>query len=158
MKKTLFTGLLGVLTLMSCGAIKNGKQAQVDRAEFLKMKGNWVISSINYDKGFSVKPFNEGVDVDCFKGSQWNLVPNNYSGSYTLTSCKTTTQPFRFEVIDGTTFQFKKTADGVKDKNSIYGYKLTLVNRTENTFSLKQIVPYDGEMVNIIYQFTRVQK
>lgn len=156
MKKIFFGTLFSGLMLMSCSTIQNGKQAQQNRAEFLKMKGDWVITNISYDSGFKIKPFNEGVDVDCFKGSQWKLVPNNYSGSYTLTNCKTITQPFKFEVIDANTFQFKKINEGVKAKNSIYGYKLTLINRSENSFSLSQNVPFDGEMVNIVYQFERV--
>ncbi|PIE50912.1 MAG: hypothetical protein CSA38_00820 [Flavobacteriales bacterium] len=158
MKKLLLVGFLGALALTSCSTIKKGKQAQQDRAAFLKMKGDWVLTSVQNSKNFRIKPFNEGVDAKCFEGSQWKLVPNNYTGSYTLTNCKSVTQPIKFEVVDGNTFQFKRVHADVKAKSVIAGYKLMLIERSENTFSLKQSIPFDGEVVNVIYNFQRVQK
>lgn len=157
MKKIVLAGIFGGVLLTSCSAIDKAKQAQQEKTEFLKMKGDWVITSVSHNKGFKVKPFDEGVEAKCFEGSQWKLTPNNYTGSYTLTDCKSVTQPISFEVVDGNTFQFKKVHADVKAKSVIAGYKLTLINRSENTFSLKQSIPFDGEMINVIYQFQKVQ-
>ena len=29
---------------------------------------------------YKIKPFDEGADAQCFVGSHWRLIPNNYSG------------------------------------------------------------------------------
>lgn len=157
MKKILLAAVVGGSLFTSCTVIDNAKQAQKEKSQFLKMKGDWVITNVSHNKGFKVKPFDEGVEAKCFEGSQWKLIPNNYKGSYTLTDCKSVTQPIKFDIVDENTFQFKKIHTGVKAKSVIAGYKLTLIDRTENTFSLKQTIPFNGEMINVIYQFQKVQ-
>ncbi|WP_449399162.1 hypothetical protein [Chryseobacterium wanjuense] len=78
MKKLLLAGMLGTsLFAVSCSSVNNAKTAQNQRSEFLKMKGDWQIVSIDYDKQFKVKPFDDGVDAQCFVGSHWRLIPNN---------------------------------------------------------------------------------
>ena len=78
MKKVLLTGMIGTLFAVSCSS---ANQAQNARADFMKLKGSWEISSVDYDKQYKIKPFDEGADAKCFVGSQWNLVPNNNTGS-----------------------------------------------------------------------------
>ncbi len=155
MKKVLLTGILGTAVLMSCSTAKT---AQSNRADFLKMKGDWEITSVNYDRNYKVKPFDEGADAQCFVGSQWRLIPNNWSGSYTLTgggACPSVVQPIKFEVVNGNEFRFKKMLEGSKAKAVTEGYSLNLVSQTADQFSLEQNVPADGEMVRIVYNFER---
>ncbi|HAV02042.1 MAG TPA: hypothetical protein DCW95_02400 [Chryseobacterium sp.] len=155
MKKVLLTGILGTAVLMSCSTAKT---AQSHRADFLKMKGDWEITSVNYDRNYKVKPFDEGADAQCFVGSQWRLIPNNWSGSYTLTgggACPSVVQPIKFEVVNGNEFRFKKMLEGSKAKAVTEGYSLNLVSQTADQFSLEQNVPADGEMVRIVYNFER---
>ncbi|MBW8358313.1 MAG: lipocalin family protein [Weeksellaceae bacterium] len=155
MKNLLITGLVAASLAVSC---TTAKTAQADRAEFLKMKGNWQITSVNYDKNYMIKPFDEGADAQCFVGSLWTLVPNNYTGSYTLNgggACPVKTQPIKFEVLTGNTFQFKKIPDGTKAKENETGYTLTLLNQTADQFSLQQSVPFEGQNVNVVYNFQR---
>ena len=159
MKKLLITGIIGFSLAVSCSTVSKAKTAQENRSEFLKMKGDWEITSIDYDnKKFKIKPFDEGADVQCFIGSHWRLIPNNFTGAYTLNgggNCPSKTQPIKFEVVDGNTLMFKKIAEGTKAKQNENGYNLTLVNQSTDQFSLQQTVPFDGEQINVIYNFQR---
>lgn len=155
MKNLLLTGILGAGILASCSTAKT---AQSNRAEFLKLKGDWEITSIDYDKNYKVKPFDEGADAQCFVGSHWRLIPNNYSGSYMLNgggSCPTVTQPIKFEVVNGNEFKFKKLLEGSKAKAVVTGYSLQLENQATDQFSLVQNIPSNGENVRIVYNFQR---
>ena len=46
MKKVLLTGMIGTLFAVSCSS---AKQSQNPRADFMKLKGYWEISSVYYD-------------------------------------------------------------------------------------------------------------
>ncbi|WP_042721101.1 hypothetical protein [Flavobacterium sp. B17] len=160
MKKLLFTGMLGAsLFAVSCSGVKNAQTAQSQRSEFLKMKGDWQIVSINYDKQFKIKPFDDGIDAQCFVGSHWRLIPNNWTGAYTVSGGGTCgggyTQPIKIDVVSGNTFNFKKIAEGTKAKQNTAGYTLTLTNQMTDQFSLEQNIPFDGENVRVVYNFER---
>lgn len=155
MKNLLLAGILGAAMSVSCSTAKT---AQSNKAEFLKLKGNWEIASVDYDKNFKVKPFDEGADAQCFVGSQWKLIPNNWTGSYTLNgggACPSVIQPIKFEVVNGNEFKFKKLLEGSKAKAVTVGYSLNLVSQTADGFSLEQNIPSDGENVRIVYNFVR---
>lgn len=160
MKKLLFTGMLGAsLFAVSCSGVKNAQTAQSQRSEFLKMKGDWQIVSINYDKQFKIKPFDDGIDAQCFVGSHWRLIPNNWTGAYTVSGGGICgggyTQPIKIDVVSGNTFNFKKIAEGTKAKQNTAGYTLTLTNQATDQFSLEQNIPFDGENVRVVYNFER---
>lgn len=155
MKNLLLAGILGAAISVSCSTAKT---AQSNKAEFLKLKGNWEIASVDYDKNFKVKPFDEGADAQCFVGSQWKLIPNNWTGSYALNGggdCPSVMQPIKFEVVNGSEFKFKKLVEGSKAKAVTVGYSLNLVSQTADGFSLEQNIPSDGENVRIVYNFVR---
>lgn len=159
MKKLLLAGMLGTsLFAVSCSSVNNAATSQNQRSEFLKLKGDWEIVSIDYEKGYKIKPFDEGADAQCFVGSHWRLIPNNYSGAYTLSgggSCPSVTQPIKFEVKGGNTFEFKKILAGTKAKQNTVGYSLNLVSQTTDQFSLEQNVPFEGNTVRVVYNFQR---
>ncbi|MBE4949799.1 MULTISPECIES: lipocalin family protein [Chryseobacterium] len=159
MKKLLLAGMLGTsLFAVSCSSVNKAATSQNQRADFLKMKGDWQIVSIDYDKGYKIKPFDEGADAQCFVGSHWRLIPNNWTGAYTLNgggNCPAITQPIKFEVKDGNTFMFKKIAAGTKAKQNSVGYSLTLINQSTDQFSLQQDVPFEGGNVKVVYNFER---
>ncbi|SFH94488.1 lipocalin family protein [Halpernia frigidisoli] len=155
MKNLLLTGIVSVFALTSCST---AKMAQTNRAEFLKMKGDWQITSIDYDKSFKIKPFDENADASCFVGSNWRFIPNNYSGAYTINgggSCPTVSQPIKIDVISGNQFMFKKLVDGTKAKNVTSGYALDLLNQSTDQFSLQQNIPFEGQNVKVTYNFQR---
>ena len=158
MKKLLLAGIVGTsLFAVSCSTVNKAKDAQAVRSEFLKMKGDWQIVSINYDKQYKIKPFDEGADAQCFVGSHWRFIPNNYSGSYTLNgggSCPSVIQAIKVD-IKGDTFTFKKIADGTKAKQNTAGYTLTVINNSRDQFSLEQNVPFDGNNIRVVYNFER---
>ncbi len=157
MKNLLLSGILLATFGVSCSAVKDAQAADKNRTEFLKLKGDWEISSIDYDKNYKVKPFDEGADAQCWVGSQWKLVPNNWTGSYTLNGggdCPTVIQPIKFEVLNGTQFQFKKIADGTKAKQNEFGYTLGLVSQSENNFTLQD----NSSGVTITYNFQKVSQ
>lgn len=146
---------MGSTIALSCSTAKT---AQSNRAEFLKLKGDWEIASVNYDKNYKIKPFDEGADAQCFVGSHWRLIPNNWSGSYTLNgggACPSVIQPIKFEVVNGNEFKFKKLLEGSKAKAVVEGYTLNMISQTEDNFSLEQNVPSGGENVRIVYNFVR---
>ncbi|MCW3161339.1 lipocalin family protein [Chryseobacterium oryctis] len=158
MKKLLLAGVLGTsLFAVSCSTVKNAQNSQNERSEFLKLKGDWQIVSIDYDKQYKIKPFDEGMNAQCFVGSHWRLIPNNWTGAYTINgggNCTAVTQPIKFE-IKNNTFTFKKIVDGTKAKQNTMGYSLNVINQTTDQFSLEQNVPFDGSTVRVVYNFER---
>lgn len=157
MKNLLLTGILGAGLLASCSTAKT---AQANKSEFLKLKGQWQVTSVDYNKNYRVKPFDEGADAQCFVGSTWTLVPNNYTGTYSIdggTGCPTVTQPIKFEVVNGNEFKFKKLVEGSKAKAVVSGYSLNLINQTQDQFSLEQNIPSNGENVRVVYNFQRTK-
>ena len=157
MKKILLAGILGTTFLVSCST---AKQAQASRDDFYKLKGNWEVTSVDYEKGYKIKPFDEGADAQCFVGSQWKLVPNNYTGSYTINggdSCPTVTQPIKFEITKDNEFKFKKINGDVKAKNVVAGYILQFEKQDTNSFTLVQNVPFEGNILKVYYNFVRIK-
>lgn len=155
MKKVLLTGMIGTLFAVSCSS---ANQAQNARADFMKLKGSWEISSVDYEKGYKIKPFDEGADAQCFVGSQWNLVPNNNTGSYALAGggdCPTVTRAIKFDVSKDKEFSFKVIDAGVKAKNVTAGYVLDFQNQTPTSFTLVQNVPFEGKILKVYYNFTK---
>ena len=155
MKKILLAGILGTTFLVSCST---AKQAQASRDDFYKLKGNWEVTSVDYEKGYKIKPFDEGADAQCFIGSQWNLIPNNNTGSYSLSgggACPTVTRAIKFDVNSEKQFSFKVIDAGVKAKNVTAGYVLDFQNQTPTTFTLVQNVPFEGKILKVYYNFTK---
>lgn len=159
MKKVIFAGMAAAMLSVSCSTIARGKVAQQNRADFNQLRGDWQLTSVDYDKSFKIKPFDEGADINCFVGSQWKLTPNNYTGSYSLNGggdCPTITQPIKFEVKDGNTFLFKKIEDGTKAKHNTAGYSLNLVGQDPNHFALRQNVQFEGKLIPVTYHFNKI--
>ena len=155
MKKILLAGILGTTFLVSCST---AKQAQASRDDFYKLKGNWEVTSVDYEKGYKIKPFDEGADAKCFVGSQWNLIPNNNTGSYSLSGggdCPTVTRAIKFDVNSEKQFSFKVIDAGVKAKKVTAGYVLDFQNQTPTTFTLVQNVPFEGKILKVYYNFTK---
>lgn len=150
------------LLVTSC-ASKTGVsagEAQTLRSEVMKLKGQWDISNVDYNKEFSVKPFDEGVSISCFVGSSWTFIPNNYTGTYTIhagATCPERTQNITFSVDKTGVVSIKKVGEGEKAKKVGSGYKLMLENPTATTFTLVQSVNADGKPMDIRYNFIRTK-
>ncbi|MFC0344375.1 lipocalin family protein [Epilithonimonas hispanica] len=165
MRKLIFLGFIGAaLISTSCASKKTGVsagEAQTVRAEVMKLKGEWSISDVDYNKSFKIKPFDEGADINCFVGSSWKLIPNNYTGTYTLNGggdCPAKTQAITFSVDKFSNVSIKKVGEGEKAKRVSAGYMLKLENPTENSFTLVQSVNADGSPMDVRYNFVRTAK
>ena len=159
MKKFLLTAGLGVLFLTACKSQGSATQGSHTLTNY-DLKGEWVVSSVDYDKKFKIKPFHENADAQCFVGGTWKLIPNNYSGSYSLNgkgNCPMVTQAIKFEVTKNKEFRFKKLQDNVKAKKITEGYVLQLENQQKDSFTLTQSVAFEGEVIKVYYQFQRVK-
>lgn len=166
MKKIFLLGMVsGYLLAVSCSSknpATNTGEMQIVRSDVMKLKGQWNLSNVDYDKNYSIKPFDEGVSINCFVGSSWTLIPNNYTGSYELhgssSSCLEKTQKITFSVDKNSVVSIKKLDEGEKAKKVSFGYQLILENPTENSFTLLQSVNADGKTLNIRYNFIRTSK
>ncbi len=165
MRKLIFLGMIGgALISTSCSSNKTGVsagEAQTVRSEVMKLKGEWTISDVDYNKSFKIKPFDEGADINCFVGSSWKLIPNNYTGTYTLNGggdCPARTQAITFSVDKFSNVSIKKVGEGEKAKRVSAGYMLKLENPTESSFTLVQSVNADGSPMDVRYNFVRTSK
>lgn len=159
MKKLLFAGAISALSLTSCTATRQGYERQNERAEVLRMKGDWQITGVTSDSGFLIRPFDEGVQAKCFEGSIWKLVPNNFKGSYTLNGaadCPSLTRNIMFDVRNNV-FSFKKVEDGTRAKDNLAGYELQLIKSSDDAFTLQQQVPFEGRLVQVNYNFVKLK-
>ncbi|WP_379968855.1 lipocalin family protein [Epilithonimonas sp. UC225_85] len=163
MKQLFFLGVVSATLLVTSCASKSGLsagEAQTLRSDVMKLKGQWDISNVDYNKEFSVKPFDEGVSINCFVGSSWTFIPNNYTGTYTLhgsAACPERIQNITFSVDKTGVVSIKKVGEGEKAKKVSGGYKLMLENPTATTFTLVQSVTAEGKPMDIRYNFVRTK-
>jgi len=164
MKQLFFLGMVSASLLVTSCASKTGVsagEAQTMRSEVMKLKGQWSISNVDYNKQYSVKPFDEGASINCFVGSSWTFIPNNYTGSYTLhgeNGCPAKMQPITFSVDKTGVVSIKKVGEGEKAKRVTAGYQLILENPTADSFTLVQSVSADGSPMDVRYNFVRTSK
>ena len=160
MKKFFLIAGIGALFLTACKSSNSATPKRSENVTHYHLKGEWQIVSVDYDRKFKIKPFHENADAQCFVGSTWKLIPNNYSGSYSLNGgghCPTVTQAIKFEVTKNKEFRFKKLQDNVKAKHIKDGYVLQLENQQRDSFTLVQDVAFEGENIRIHYQFQRTK-
>ncbi|MDC6364729.1 MULTISPECIES: lipocalin family protein [Flavobacteriaceae] len=159
MKHTfLFVALAGLL-LTSCSV---SKSARTQRNLF---SGSWTLDNISYENNtgnFKSVIFNDAEDI-CFEGSDWFFRDNNSTGRYTIsqsTLCQGGDRFFRWSVVEpqenyNSQLQFKFIDENRKDISGGYGYRLNIVNLTEQAMTLKSNVSVDGELVTIVYEFSK---
>ncbi len=159
MKKLIIAGFMGVaLFTTSCSSANSAQSSSTEKMDASKLKGDWEVVSIDYDKKFKIKPFDEGADVKCFMNSHWRLIPNNNTGAITLAGgkdCPAVTRPIKFDLTKDNEFRFKKIVDGTKAKANVEGYSLLLTNQAMDQFSLEQNVPFEGENIKVVYNLQR---
>ncbi|MGX1930083.1 lipocalin family protein [Flagellimonas sp. 2504JD4-2] len=158
-KKTLiFTALIGVF-LMSCSV---SKSARTQRNLF---SGSWTLNDVSYENNtgnFKSVIFNDAEDI-CFEGSDWFFRDNNSTGRYTISQsslCTGGDRFFRWSVVEpsqnySSQLQFKFIDDKRKDISGGTGYRLNIASINEQSMTLKSNVSVEGELVTIVYQFTK---
>lgn len=151
--------MAAVIFLVSCSSAK--KTAIAPRKDF---KGNWAITSATLEgvEGkVNVTAFDD-VPLHCFEGSTW-VLPNNGYGSYTINGdgdCAAGARQILWsQRINGgaTLFNFKRM-DGVKKSDSKHvteGYSLEVTSFTDNTFTARSPIQFEGKTVYIVYNFEK---
>ena len=152
--------ILFSLVLLSCGTSKTVKQSKKN------IKGKWVLDSI-ISTTSNIYKVNLLKDTtkECFTGSNWQFIPNNNSGTYSIIykSCPTAIRNFIFTIedIDASTgyqsFLLKPTNDKKKSKNN-EGFRFQLVQISASSMQWKQTVLVDGKPFEIIMNFSKSLK
>jgi len=154
----LFVALAGIL-LSSCSISKTAR----DQRNLLS--GTWNLDDVSYENAsgnFKSVIFNDADDI-CFEDSEWFFRDNNSTGRYTLgqsSLCQGGDRFFRWSVVEPTAnyssqLQFKFIDDKRKDVSGGYGYRLNIVNLSQQAMTLKSNVSVDGQPVTVVYQFSR---
>jgi len=151
--------LVGVLFFMSCGVSKTVIQSK------RVIKGNWVLNSITHDQ---TGTFNINLLLDvsqaCFEGSDWQFIPNNNSGLYTISNsgCASGERYFIFTIqeINPETglynFLLKPTSKlGSAGKNSKTGFRFELTHLDVGAMQWQQTVTVDDSFITVSLNFTK---
>lgn len=156
MKKTAVLLILA-LALVSCGASK------VVRTSKKVMKGNWTLSTISYSETgtYNVSLLGDASTM-CFEGSNWQFIPNNNTGIYTInnTECSIGERNFIFTIqeVDPTTdlydFLLKPTDEKGKSATN-YGYRMQLAQLSDTNMQWQQTVSVEGKPFTITMNFIK---
>lgn len=147
------------LVFSSCSV---SKSARTQRNLF---SGSWTLENISYENNtgnFKSVIFNDAEDI-CFEGSDWFFRDNNSTGRYTIsqsTLCQGGDRFFRWSVVEpqqnySSQLQFKFIDEKRKDVSGGFGYRLNIASLTEQAMTLKSNVTVEGELVTIVYEFTK---
>ncbi len=160
MKRTLLVFAFAAgLVFSSCSV---SKSARTQRNLF---SGSWTLENISYENNtgnFKSVIFNDAEDI-CFEGSDWFFRDNNSTGRYTIsqsTLCQGGDRFFRWSVVEpqqnySSQLQFKFIDEKRKDVSGGFGYRLNIASLTEQAMTLKSNVTVEGELVTIVYEFTK---
>ena len=152
--------MLAMLCLLwSCTV---SKSARTQRNIF---SGTWTLDNISYENNpgsFQAVLFDDARDI-CFEGSEWFFRDNNSTGRYTIASgtlCQGGDRRFRWSVVEpqqnySSQLQFKFIDEKYKDISGGKGYRLNISSLTEQNMVLRSNANVDGEVVTLVYEFSR---
>ena len=159
MKKTVLLLMAIVLLATSCSVSKAAREKRAN------IDGSWTLTDISYENNsgnFKSTIFNDAEDI-CFEGSDWFFRNNNSTGKYTIkpsTLCTGGDRFIRWSINENpesysSQLQFKFTDEKFKDMTGRVGYRLNIASLTAQEIILKSNSAVDGEMVTIVYKFTK---
>ena len=157
MKKTTVLLVLAII-LSACSTSKTV------RASKKVIKGNWTLSDISYSEAGTYKvSLLEDAAKECFEGSNWQFVPNNNTGVYTIndTDCTLGERYFVFTIqeVDEATglydFLLKPTNKKHKSENN-KGFRLKLSALSDTNMQWQQTVTLAGKPFIISMNFTKL--
>ncbi|PWL38840.1 hypothetical protein DKG77_11400 [Flagellimonas aquimarina] len=158
-KHVFFYMTLVAMLVTSCSVSKSA------RSQRNLFSGSWTLNDVSYENNtgnFKSVIFNDADDI-CFEGSDWFFRDNNSTGRYTITGgslCQGGDRFFRWSVVEPTAnyssqLQFKFIDEKRKDVSGGVGYRLNIASISEQSMTLKSNVSVDGELVTIVYQFSK---
>lgn len=160
MKKSLLL-LIFSMVLASCGS--SVKSTKGTRAAAKVIKGEWTLSSVTYNQAgkYDITLLKD-TSKECFEGSYWKFVPNNYRGLYAInnTGCANGDRHFIFvvEEVDAATgyydFLLKPTNERYQSETN-EGIRLRLAHLSDNEMRWEQTVRVDGKPFVISMNFTK---
>lgn len=155
-----------LLVLLAVFAVSCGTSKTV-RTSKKVIKGSWILTDVTYSKqgGFTVNLLSD-AGTDCFESSNWNFIPNNNSGTYTLmgTACDGVERNFRFTIaeIDAETgyydFLLKPTNAKGKSETNNSGFRLHLDQLSETNMRWSQTVDVVGTPLTIYMNFIKTNE
>ncbi|GAA4037738.1 lipocalin family protein [Flavobacterium cheonhonense] len=157
MKKIILISILSVL-ILSCKSTNSATSTKVDSQSQTAIKGEWVISSVNYPGSEVIKVTSfDLADSKCFIGSKWKFVSMSNKGSLTLNSpsCTAYSTPITWFINKEGEFVLK-ILDEAKAKTVKSGYVLRVANQTEKSFQLVDQINVAGKMTAVVYQFDKI--
>ena len=157
MKKIILISFLSVL-ILSCKSTNSATSTKVDSQSQTAIKGEWVISSVNYPGSEVIKVTSfDLADSKCFIGSKWKFVSMSNKGSLTLNSpsCTAYSTPITWFINKEGEFVLK-ILDEAKAKTVKSGYVLRMANQTEKSFQLVDQINVAGKMTAVVYQFDKI--
>lgn len=157
MKKIFLISFLSVFFL-SCKSTNSATSTKIDSKSQTAIKGEWVISSVNYTGSDVIKVTSfDLADSKCFIGSKWKFVSMSNKGSLTLNSpnCSAYVTPITWFINKEGEFVLK-ILDEAKAKTVKSGYVLRVANQTEKSFQLVDQINVAGKMTAVVYQFDKI--
>ena len=157
MKKIILISFLSVL-ILSCKSTNSATSTKVDSQSQTAIKGEWVISSVNYPGSEVIKVTSfDLADSKCFIGSKWKFVSMSNKGSLALNSpsCTAYSTPITWFINKEGEFVLK-ILDEAKAKTVKSGYVLRVANQTEKSFQLVDQINVAGKMTAVVYQFDKI--
>lgn len=154
----IFSVLLGACRSVAPGAAEPVSQATVSAG---KLKGEWQITKVTLPVSGMLKVTSFQVaDSECLVGSLWTFIPNNRTGSMSLskTGCPAFSSPVSWDLAKDGSFGFKFVNPGTKAKNVTQGFRLRLANQSADSFQLVDMVSVGGQNREIVYQFEKIRK
>ena len=156
MKKLLI--LILTMGLLSCGSSKTIRESRK------VIKGDWVLNSVNSSAIGDLKiTLLNDASKNCFENSTWQFIPNNNTGTYTLSGadCIGETRYFVFTIaeIDEATglydFLLKPTNEKGKSDTNV-GFRLSLTQLSETNMQWQQTTTLEGRPITITMNFNKL--
>lgn len=157
MKKMILLIVLVGITF-SCGTTKTVKNSKK------VIKGEWTLNTIAYSNygSFRMTFFND-VSKNCLEGSDWKFVPNNNTGTYTISkeNCLKGDRNFIFTIQDvnpetGLYDFLLKPTDKKNKSVDNRGFRLRLTQLTESEMKWEQTASIDGKTIKIDMNFIKI--
>jgi len=147
-----------LLTVFACGSSKT------IRTSHKVIKGNWTLTNITYSEYGTFKiTFFRDVSKECFEGSNWQFIPNNNTGTYTITNaqCYKGDRNFIFTIqeIDAETglydFLLKPTNAKHKSEDN-KGFRVKLEALSDDSMQWTQTASIDDKTIKINMNFSKI--